>query len=1135
MGSGSGWRRGVGTFLWAFSCAASAQQLPSPCGTIEPPRLELRDNFETPTPNQPVSLTSLFRLVPSTQRKPAYIGVCMRRTTLEKLTYDVSGVKWSRQPGSTFDFACVDIEGSLVNSSMANYGTNWSAASVIFTDKAREKVVPFVDWTIQYQWAGPDISYGAWACQDQLSAPEPVKVPVGFDPTLAMLNAQSLWPLSTENVSEASVITASDQLRRGFATKIVADETSAAVLVYRVGKFFNEPVTFRLESDGFPPGTLRSFDPGLLKSSDPGPGTSVTIQPDQFKTLPGNLGQESKYAFAVYRAPKPRFQPLANPTVTVTAVNYEDEHSIELPVVAPPVLLVHGLWGSLDTFSSWPGDSRYPSFTFKSIKYDGSKSFRDPGNQATLKAAIISLQDNMRAQGVVGSKVDIVSHSMGGLMARQLLASTENARPRGNAGLMLYNTSPVYRLITLDTPHTGSPLATLLWNIRASPMLTTCNVGQASKLGEVLACEATTTVGGTIERALGPIDSAVRDMGSSSFDATSLASPAEASGGHLTVSGSVTQADSLAIKLNAALQAFGQLATVSGIFGADGDSEHDVIVGRKSQERFKSSSAIQIAPYALNHTDITKDRQVRLDVLCYLGQGDCAQGVGLQKPRLRASQKALTGPEWDTNLSGMTRSSYAASPITLDFPLQQGMLGSFFITVPGRAIRSAYVDFGATLLDSEQVYQPQPNPGADWIRFSNLPVSASETMRATMIVLFSDNTYGVYKQSFSTALAPAMNYSGPRLVEDFFSLEVGGTAIVEVVGKGASDHMVSIPIQNYAMTVNSGADVIELTSTGQLRALKEGKATFSLSNADIGLSMVGNVIVGNPIEPVVAAPKISLAGVEFVNQAPTVTLLTRVGASVSGTVTVTNGGTADLQIGLVGFTAAAGVTLQSNACANVKLVPSASCLIAVRYAPSVAGSGEAILTINSSDPRYASLPIRWAVSSNINVGTASVDITGVTCSGVVGQATSCGGTAVVRATGGPIVLNSTPVTIGGTNSSEFKITAGTCANATLAADASCPLGTITFTPGAAGTRTAVLSSSVAQGVVASATLTGTGTTATGGAGGASGGGSAGSTSGGGGGGSFGLGSLALLLLLSMIRFAFVSSGDGVSSARMPTK
>jgi hypothetical protein len=1081
--------------------------------------------MEAPVPNQPIPLSALFTLKRAEGRQPVYIGVCMRRTDSEKPDYDVLGVNWTRQPPNTFDFACADIAGALVLSSQTGYGVSWSSANVLYSDKARERNIAFRDWTIVYQWAGDDISYGAWACQDPISA----TFPVGFDPSLVLLSPQKLFPNRNTAVSEKEVLDASGLLHSGFATKVIADETSAGVIAYRVGKDFDKPVRFTLEgTGGVQPGKLTAFDSTMLThGGGQGGGASLEIAPAQFKEFKDTLGQTSRFAFVSYRAPAPGFVPGDGvASLTITAINGEDTRKISVPIEAPPVMLLHGLWGSIETFSSWPTGTggNYPAFKFVKTQYDGSKSFRDPGNQAKMISAIRGLQNEMTVEGVIGSRVDIVSHSMGGLMTRQFLKSDANKLPRAAGGTQLFNTSPIYRFVALDTPHLGSPMADFLWEKKDAALSANCN--GYTQVGPGLACEAVTysTLAAAIKH---PIDSAIESMGAKNFSSLSLASPGEASGGFLSVSGSASSTDLLKLGLDAAMILLNG-ATVNSVFQGIGDTYHDVIVGANSQQAFSNVSKVVLPAYpGRNHITVTNDPEVKEDVLCFLGGGSCTVAVGVTpKSRLAVQSvqsKALAGLEWDLDLSTMTRSNNPGV-MAVDGALQQGMNGSLHLTVAGKAVTAAYLAFESSILDRQLFYVTQTNTGYDWLRFSNLKVPQADVMHATILVLLNDNTYGVYKKDFPVVPAPATNYQNPRLLEDFIDLaEPGQTHTLALAGEGTSGPVL-LPVSAFQTTIVKGADVISLTSAGVITALKEGEATLIVSNSATGLSLPARIRVGNPTEPVVATANVAVSGVEFIDHAPVAVLGTVINTPKTLTLTLSNEGSAELQVGSISWQTNPGsTTIENNQSTRAKLAAAATCTFSLRFAPTAAGVYSGMLSIATNDPRYANLPIRVTATGTTAMvyGTATVGVAGVSCSGTVGQATACTGALTIKATGGPVTLNATPVTLGGAQASEFSVAAGNCASATVAADASCSLGTVTFTAAAAGTRSVTLTSAVTQGTAASITLSGAGTAPAaggGGSGGGSGGGNGGGSGGGGGGGggSMSLADIALLLMLGSL-------------------
>jgi pimeloyl-ACP methyl ester carboxylesterase len=212
-------------------------------------------------------------------------------------------------------------------------------------------------------------------------------------------------------------------------------------------------------------------------------------------------GSGAAVAFAVYHAPTDfvRTGNVTDPTVKIRSVSVRvtDETTRAtttqtVSIVRPPVVLVHGLWGSPNDFDGADGglfglqDSRL--FFLEYARYDGSIgiSASDPAYPASdgtsshpLSAKVSALgfksgattilpqlQNVIKAYKVValllagagsGSiaavQADIVGHSMGGNVTRALPQLSQYAVQD------TYNLGYVHKLITLDTPHLGAPLA----------------------------------------------------------------------------------------------------------------------------------------------------------------------------------------------------------------------------------------------------------------------------------------------------------------------------------------------------------------------------------------------------------------------------------------------------------------------------------------------------------------------------------------------------------------------------------------------------------------------------------------------------------------------------------------------------
>lgn len=133
-----------------------------------------------------------------------------------------------------------------------------------------------------------------------------------------------------------------------------------------------------------------------------------------------------------------------------------------------PVLLVHGLGGSNEGWESFlRAYERHPAWrsAFKPYTFRYSTGAdevnADPAAPRSIPAVAAALRDAMQAFydrpaaaphfGFGGKRVIVLAHSMGGLVARSMMQ--EHAFRDGQRG-----GEKVLRLVTLGTPHHGSPL-----------------------------------------------------------------------------------------------------------------------------------------------------------------------------------------------------------------------------------------------------------------------------------------------------------------------------------------------------------------------------------------------------------------------------------------------------------------------------------------------------------------------------------------------------------------------------------------------------------------------------------------------------------------------------------------------------
>ena len=145
------------------------------------------------------------------------------------------------------------------------------------------------------------------------------------------------------------------------------------------------------------------------------------------------------------------------------------QENIIIKVYRVPVILVHGVWSNSD--DSWENTGfkqflQSHGFWVAMVDYrkHNAKTF-DPndepkiGNQAiaALKSRIQEVLEEYNKKHISASQVDIVAHSMGGLIARGL------CQQNGYKAKENYMKGQIRRLITIGTPHFGAGLAGILY------------------------------------------------------------------------------------------------------------------------------------------------------------------------------------------------------------------------------------------------------------------------------------------------------------------------------------------------------------------------------------------------------------------------------------------------------------------------------------------------------------------------------------------------------------------------------------------------------------------------------------------------------------------------------------------------
>jgi uncharacterized membrane protein/pimeloyl-ACP methyl ester carboxylesterase len=320
--------------------------------------------------------------------------------------------------------------------------------------------------------------------------------PVDVDPSNSLLNGSAV-------TTDASLLAAKGRPVRGLAADGVA-QVVIRIPATNVGDQF----TLTLFGDQQPlsQSSLPNEDGALGNVGDTTFSQSqLTVNAQS--TGSGPNGPNAPFAFAIYRAPVDFARPTGLTyksggcvgatltddqsgcrTVSIVVQDRASGTSSSVPIliVRPLVALIHGLWADSTSWSNFApfnvsisSDGRFSSGT---VGYDtpvaiasSSPSF-DPSmfpkllgnsmgfqyNAPEVAAQIdILLQNfkigqNPQAIPVAAVQGDVITHSMGGTITRTIALQTDYLSPSN------FGQGVVHKVITIDTPHLGSPLATQL-------------------------------------------------------------------------------------------------------------------------------------------------------------------------------------------------------------------------------------------------------------------------------------------------------------------------------------------------------------------------------------------------------------------------------------------------------------------------------------------------------------------------------------------------------------------------------------------------------------------------------------------------------------------------------------------------
>ncbi|MBQ4430481.1 MAG: hypothetical protein II877_03175 [Synergistaceae bacterium] len=157
-------------------------------------------------------------------------------------------------------------------------------------------------------------------------------------------------------------------------------------------------------------------------------------------------------------------------TATFTPTNGSaTTESLTLTLMAPPVVLIHGVFGTNEKMFGHAKGTKTgvwhklenAGLTVASWNYNSKKTPKElvSGNTNGLAQIIAETLNKLNAEGYSATRVDLVTHSTGGLMARQYL---RNDTDTGNKTANSYGLGTVRRVVTIASPNLGTPIGSYL-------------------------------------------------------------------------------------------------------------------------------------------------------------------------------------------------------------------------------------------------------------------------------------------------------------------------------------------------------------------------------------------------------------------------------------------------------------------------------------------------------------------------------------------------------------------------------------------------------------------------------------------------------------------------------------------------
>ena len=267
-------------------------------------------------------------------------------------------------------------------------------------------------------------------------------------------------------LSAGEIITDVNQLATGGQEVDGLAADGVTQLLLRVGTPGPRTVTFRITDEN-----SATQDIGTLRTLT-GMEEVTTLEVDSNEITTGEMAG-SHMAFVVLTAPNEFIRDFqdeddAYRLITIN-VEYMNSNSLitpaptEIELHRPPVMLLHGLWSNK---CAWKWSLRDdPRFTVYREDYRETNADAFLVNVSRARTGVAAAVQMLRDHYIAATQADVFGHSMGGLLTRLFIADVNGDYYRDDN----FNQGDVHRIVTVDTPHRGSPLANLLVDANNDP------------------------------------------------------------------------------------------------------------------------------------------------------------------------------------------------------------------------------------------------------------------------------------------------------------------------------------------------------------------------------------------------------------------------------------------------------------------------------------------------------------------------------------------------------------------------------------------------------------------------------------------------------------------------------------------